>query len=1318
MKPNINSQIKKTESLIRKAIQKDKVHLFRKLNRFRKKPDDKNSTGLDRIQQQAEDSIARKKARLKGVPKIIYNKSLPIYDRKDEIIQAIKDHQVIVLSGETGSGKTTQIPKFCLAAGRGIHGKIGCTQPRRIAAITVSGRISEEMGNTQGTLCGYKIRFQDKSVKDSYIKIMTDGILLAEAQNDRFLNEYDTIIIDEAHERSLNIDFLLGILRNLLKKRKDLKVIITSATIDTKKFSEAFDQAPIIEVSGRTFPVEVIYVEPEKDDETGADSSHVEQAVKQVDKLQFESPYGDILIFMPTEADIRETCELLQGRRHPHVKILPLYARLSAKGQSDIFKGFSGRKIIVATNVAETSITIPGIKFVIDTGLARIARYIPRTRTKALPVMQISKSSADQRKGRCGRVENGICIRLYDEKNYLGRSTYTPPEILRSNLAEVILRMISLKLGDISNFPFIDRPKDQSIKDGIQILIELGAVYQTGKSHSKAYRLTRMGAIMAKLPIDPRLSRILIESAKRGSLKEALIIISALSISDVRERPAEKAQAADQMHAEFKDPDSDFVTILNIWNTYHKVKQELKQLGKLKAYCRNKFISFKRMREWRDIHFQISETIRESRILRETGHLPEMKKKDTYSPLYTSLHKALLTGLLSNIAFQKEKHMYQATKEREAMIFPGSGIFGNSKPWIMAAEMIETSRLFARTAANIDPDWLEEAGGDLCTKTYYHPHWSKKRGEVVCYEQVTLFGLIIIGKRQCSYGKINPEEATEIFIRSALVGGESGQMFPFLKYNLKLVKEIDTLESRLRTRDILIDDEDQYLFYADKVHNISDIRTFAKFLKKGNKDKSLRMNKEDLYNYTPDHQTLTKYPEKIKLGNSLFKLKYKFEPGDKNDGVTLRVPATESGGIEPGKTDWMIPGLLKEKVTELIKTLPKEYRRSLVPVSDTVTTIINEMPETSEPIVSALGSFINKRFHVSIPSDAWSEDILPEHLRMRFEILDMKGNVIKSGRQKSLLKHTGSETDHDTLFKQKKREFEITNVTEWNFGDLEDSIEISGPGNLKWVTFPALFVENDIISLKLIKDKTQSEEIHRKGVRELYCKLFSRDIKSLKKEMKLSGHVKKQSIYFGGHETLQTSMLKAVKKNLLEKNIRKEKNFQDHAEAISPHIYKEGQSLLKTTTEVIESYHHTVSFIHSLELKSVSNPSALSFLNGLRHDIKKMLPNHFPLLYPRDRLSLIIKYLAATEKRAGRGYDNPEKDKLKAEPVTYFNTQLNEILCAINDQTSSSKQKTIEEFYWMIEEFKVSIFAQELKTSVKISEKRLKNKLSEINRMI
>jgi len=1272
--------------------------------------------------QAARRGIVRRKQNL---PRLTYNPDLPITDKKNEIIDLILKNQVLIISGETGSGKTTQIPKFCIAAGRGIDGKIGCTQPRRIAATTVARRIAEELGEELGRSVGYKIRFKDKTGVDSFIKIMTDGILLAETRNDKYLNEYDTIIVDEAHERSLNIDFILGVLKTLLKKRKNLKVIITSATIDTEKFSKAFDNAPVIEVSGRMYPVDVQYFGMEQETEGSDERTHVEMAAFAVDKLQKKSLYGDIIVFMPTEQDIRETCEILEGRNYKSAIILPLYARLSSSEQSKVFSRLAGRKIIVATNIAETSITIPGIKYVIDTGLARISRYNPRSRATSLPVVAISRSSADQRKGRCGRVENGICIRLYSEQDFLSRTLFTPPEILRANLAEVILRMIALKLGNIEDFSFIDRPAARSIRDGFDLLLELGAIKPVKRARKSkegnVFLLTEKGRLMAQMPVDPRLSRMLVEANQEGCLNEVVVIASALSIQDPRERPVEKSREADQMHALFRDPLSDFITLLNIWEKYHVVRQKEKSTNRMKKFCKKHYLSFKRIREWRDIHAQIAAILQEFGVRGQGSGKANNSEQEFYSKQYEAIHKSILSGFLSNIAVKKEKNIFQAAKGKEVMIFPGSGLFNKAKTWIVAAEMVETSRLFARTVANIDSRWLEALGKNQCKYTYLKPHWERSRGEVVACEQVSLYGLIIVPERPISYGRINPGEASEIFIRSALVEGDIREPLPFMEHNRRLIDEISSMENRLRKRDILISDEDIFAFYHKRLEGIYDIRTLKQHLKKRGTDVFLRMKKDDLLRYFPDEEELSLFPDKITLGTHRFQCNYSFEPGSRDDGLTIKVPSALAATVPAESVEWLVPGLYREKISALIKSLPKDYRKQLVPVANTADIIANEMPEESTSLIAALSKFILGRFRVDIPPSIWSEAQLPDHLKMRISITGPKGEVISSGRDKTILsRNISGMADQDKIdeFECAKKEREIINITKWDFGDLPDTITITGKHGTKWVVYPGLESENKSIKLRLSRKRDKAVESHKKGVAALFAIYFSKDLKFLKKSLILPKDKKKIANYFGGAKIFEQRLYVSIINRLFCRNIRTEDEFYSYAGSTGPDIIKKGQELINKILPVLEVYHETRSAICNLENAGKPGSNTAQFFDSIRNELSRLVPERFVDLYNNERLTHITRYIKAIGIRAQRASINFEKDELKAKKLKIYINRLNEILKQLSSSVSEEKKKAIEEYFWLIEEYKVSVFAQELKTALPVSEKKLDKKLKEIERMV
>jgi len=1337
-----NNRIKKLEALLPDALCADRQAVRREIvsiKRFKAKnlSDEKLNKTILRLEKQLHNSIKKKALRKQNLPSLTYNPDLPITDKKNEIIDLISKNQVLIISGETGSGKTTQIPKFCIAAGRGIDGKIGCTQPRRIAATTVARRIAEELGEETGRSVGYKIRFKDETIEDSFIKIMTDGILLAETRNDKYLNEYDTIIVDEAHERNLNIDFILGILKTLLKKRRNLKLIITSATIDTEKFSKAFDNAPVIEVSGRMYPVDVQYFTMEQESEGSDERTHVEMAALAVDKLQKKSPYGDIIVFMPTEQDIRETCEILEGRNYKSAIILPLYARLSSSEQSRVFSRLAGRKIIVATNIAETSITIPGIKYVIDTGLARISRYTPRSRTTSLPVVPISRSSADQRKGRCGRVENGICIRLFPEQDFLSRTFFTPPEILRANLAEVILRMIALKLGNIEDFPFIDRPAARSIRDGFDLLIELGAIKPVKRDrNSKAEKskqdnvffLTEKGRLMAQMPVDPRLSRMLIEADQEDCLNEVVVIASALSIQDPRERPVEKAQEADRMHALFRDPSSDFITLLNVWKKYHETRQKEKSTNRMKKFCKKHYLSFKRIREWRDIHAQIAAVLQESggrgqrTGIRGQGQgKANSSEQAFYSKQYEAIHKSILSGFLSNIAIKKEKNIFQAAKGKEVIIFPGSGLFNKAKAWIVAAEMVETSRLFARTVANIDSRWLEAIGKNQCKYTYLKPHWERRRGEVVACEQVSLYGLIIVPERSISYGRINPEEASEIFIRNALVEGDIREPLPFMEHNKRLIDEISGMENRLRKRDILISDEDIFAFYHKRLEGIYDIRTLKQHLKKRGTDGFLRMKKDDLLRYFPDKEELSLFPENITLGAHKFKCNYSFEPGSQDDGVTIKVPSALAATVPAESVEWLVPGLYREKIAALIKNLPKDYRKQLVPVTNTVDIIANEMPGESISLIAALSKFILRRFRVDIPPSIWSEAQLPDHLKMRISITGPKGGVISSGRDKTILsQNIFSMADQDKIdeFECAKKEREIINITKWDFGDLPDTITITGKHGTKWVVYPGLELEKKSIKLRLFRKRDEAIESHEKGVAALFSIYLSKDLKFLKKSLILPKDKKKIANYFGGAKIFEQRLYDSIINRLFSRNIRAEDEFYSYARSTGPNILKKGRELINKILPVLEVYHEARSAICNLENASKPGSNTVQFFNGLRNELSRLVPERFMDLYNNERLTHITRYIKAIGIRAQRASVNFEKDELKAKKLKIHIGGLNEMLKKLSSFVSEEKKQAIEEYFWLIEEYKVSIFAQELKTAFPVSEKKLDKKLKEIERMV
>ncbi|MGR6874646.1 ATP-dependent RNA helicase HrpA [Pseudomonas sp. HK3] len=921
---SVTNDIAQLEQLISQSMIQQRFGFSRQLSQIKARLKTKQPVDqlIEKLQNQLIKSCERAGLRGANLAPIEYDDSLPISQKRNDISDAIRDNQVVVVAGETGSGKTTQIPKICLELGLSKYGLIAHTQPRRIAARSVSQRIAQELKVNLGDEVGYQIRFNDQSTEQTLVKLMTDGILLAETQNDRFLNKYQTIIIDEAHERSLNIDFLLGYLKQLLPKRPDLKVIITSATIDVERFSKHFNNAPVIQVSGRTFPVETRYrplidLDEEGDEREG---DLYRGIVDAVEELQLEDSkrgqIGDVLIFLSGEREIREAALELKKANFKNSEILPLYARLSNADQNKIFNPSGGsRRIILSTNVAETSLTVPGIRYVIDSGVARISRYSYRSKVQRLPIEPISQASANQRKGRCGRVSEGICVRLFSEDDFNTRPEFSDPEIQRTNLAAVILQMLSLKLGDVSEFPFVDAPDNRFIKDGYNLLKELGAV-----SHDN--QINQVGRALSKLPVDPRIARMLFEAGKRKALQEMLIIASALSIQDPRERPPEKQQQADQKHAEFRHEESDFSTLLNIWQHFEDARQTLSN-SQLRQHCKKHFLNYMRMREWRDVHYQL-------RLQCKDLKLEENKQAASYE----AVHQSILSGFLSFIGQKTEDGDYLGARNRRFMLFPGSGIFKKRPKWVVSAEMVETSRLYARMNACIDPEWLEPLAKTLVKRKYLEPYWSIKRGQVMAYEQVSLYGLVIIPKRNVSYAKIDPQVSHEIFIREALVQKQIKSRASFLQYNQNLIEEIEELEDKSRRRDIVVDEERLYQFYLERVPNeITDTASFETWLKTQSDD-CLNVKKSYLMQHGAENITQAQFPDHFTHGSVVYPLAYRFEPNHKEDGVSVLVPAAMLKQLPVSRLQWLVPGMLREKIIALLKGLTKSIRRQLVPVPD------------------------------------------------------------------------------------------------------------------------------------------------------------------------------------------------------------------------------------------------------------------------------------------------------------------------------------------------------------------------------------------------
>ncbi len=1273
-----------------------------------------SNNALARMQNKFDDSRRRVENRKRSIPLFDFPSELPITARQKLIIETIRDHPVVVITGETGSGKTTQIPKMCLAAGLGRRGMIGLTQPRRIAAISIASRIASELGQSCGEAVAYKIRFEEKTSAEPLIKVMTDGILLAETVQDRDLLAYDTIIVDEAHERSLNIDFILGYLQTMLAKRRDLKLIITSATIDTAKFAAAFSNAPVIEVSGRMYPVEVRYrpIDPVKEEK--GETTYVDEAVACVESLQQERRFEDILIFMPTEQDIRETCGRLSKRCSG--LILPLFARLSAGNQKLVFQPASLQKIIVATNIAETSLTIPGIKYVIDAGLARILEYHPRSQTTGLPVKPISRSSADQRKGRCGRVQDGICIRLYSREDFAERPLYSTPEILRSNLAGVILRMLSLNLGDVTSFPFIDRPHPKNIRDGIETLRDLGALTRDeGEAQAHHYTLTPIGRTMALFPLDPRISRMIIEAKKEGCINEIAVVAAALSIQDPRERPYDKIDQAAVAHAQFQHPESDFLTYLQIWNRYSDSIEKMESQNRLRKFCRDHFLSYRRMTEWRDIYHQILEIVSGRNIPRKRGKTVKIEIDQTVAD---RIHRCILSGYLSNIAQKKEKNMYTAAKSREVMLYPGSGLFNRGGPWIVASEISLTSRVFARNAANIKTEWLEELGQEHCRYTYWSAHWEKNRGQVVALEKVILFGLTIIEQRTIAYERINPDEAKRIFIREALVTGEVAQKFPFLTHNLSLWEKAKTMEDKLRKRGIAIDEETMARLYEERLPVISDIRSLQKLIKDKGGDDFLRFREEDFIAQDPDPGELNQFPDQIKIGGVALTCRYRFEPGRAEDGVTVSVPVGLVSRAASENIERHLPSLLQEKVAHLLKTLPKNVRQKLPPPVQLAKVFSERSAADENSLPLQLSRFLLNDFKIMVPADSWALDKMPSHLNIRYTVTDDRGHEIKTGCDIGKLQKEIADRVQQTSLDTYRRQWERDALTGWNFGTLPENIELAGKQGVTGYAYPALQVTEGVVNLRLFAHPAEAAASHIEGVSALYDILFAEKLKQLKKYIALGGELKTWAMNIGNPKQIEESIMKRVRKELFCRFWRSAEEFQKHADVISTQILPCGQRIVVSITPVLKSAADTCDALQRLMQKNRTNAPVLKFLKETRAEMQNLLPVHFPELYANDHLANIPRYLKALSIRAERGSLNLAATEAKLKDVAVYVDQLKEIRNGLTVESSAEKKNRIEELHWMIEEYKVSLFAQELRTPYPVSPKRLRQLMDEINNII
>ncbi len=1226
---------------------------------------------------------------------------LPISERVDEIRSLIERHPVVVLCGETGSGKSTQLPKICLALGRGVYGRIGHTQPRRIAARSLAARVSAELGCELGTTVGYKIRFRDHVAPETRIKLMTDGILLAEVQGDRFLNEYDTLIIDEAHERSLNVDFLLGYLKQLQPKRPDLRVIVTSATIDPQRFSRHFGNAPVIEVSGRTYPVEVRY-RPPSEPGVGERDEAMQQAI--VDALdELASPgRGDVLVFLSGEREIRETAETLRKHKLALAEVLPLYARQGPAEQSRIFRPGGRRRVVLATNVAETSLTVPGIHYVVDAGYARISRYSHRSKVQRLPVERISKASAEQRKGRCGRVAEGVCIRLYDEADYGTRADYTEPEILRTNLASVILQMKILGFGGIEAFPFIDPPDPRLVKDGYRLLEELGAV-------DRERRVTRLGRQLARLPVDPRIGRMIYSAAHTGCLREVLVIAAALSVQDPRERPIDKQQLADQAHALHRDEQSDFLGFLKLWGFLEEHRRHLSK-RKFRELCEAHFLSPTRILEWRDIHQQLRAELHEMGL-----------RENAAEAGYDEIHRAILSGLLSHVGCRqqgKDRELLGARGSR-FFVFPGSGLFAKPPKWVMAAELVETTKLYARTVARIEPEWVEVAAGHLVNRSYSEPHWEKARGQVAGYEKVTLFGLTIVPRRKINFGPIDPAQSREIFIRSALVDGDFQTRAPFWRHNQELIAYLHDLEAKSRRRDLLVDEEAMYAYYAARIpEGIYCTPDFEHWLREISREhpKRLHMRMEDLLRQ-PVRESDADFPDHLDLGGMQLPLKYRFAPGEADDGVTLVVPVAVLNQLSEARCDWLVPGLLRERVIALLKGLPKSLRKSVVPVPDWADACLKRLVPSDTPLRRALAVQLLRLAEVYVPEDAWDESAVADHLRMNVRVVDDEGRMIAQGRDLGALKRSHGDRARTSFGELPAAALEREGLTAWTFGDLAETVEIRR-GGARLRGFPALVDRGDRVDLRVLDSRDHAARAHRAGLCRLFMLRLAQETRQLRRTLPGLQAMRLQyatapvpaDVEPDGRWDLEDELVALVVDRtflLGRPDIRDAAGFEAALEGSRGRLTAVAGETCRLVAEILR-WHQEARRALPAKVPAAWQVSVDDALGQLG----RLVYRGFLHRTPWEHLTQYPRYLRAVALRLGKLPTAAARDRERLGELRPLQDAWLE-----RDAQARATHRTderLEEIRWMLEELRVSLFAQELGTAYPVSTKRIEKRWREL----
>jgi len=1364
--------------------------------------------GLARLWQavRASQGLAERRGAL--VPAVAYPPDLPVSERRAEIAELIEAHQVVVLCGETGSGKSTQLPKLCLDLGRGRFGRIGHTQPRRIAARSLASRVAQELGVELGGLVGYKVRFHDRVSPQTCIKLMTDGMLLAEVQHDRQLLEYDTLIIDEAHERSLNIDFLLGYLKGLLPRRPELKLIVTSATIDPGRFARHFagpdgTPAPVIEVSGRTYPVEVRYHPPADDESAGERDDAMQQAISDAVAELAREGRGDVLVFLSGEREIRETAETLRKQHPPSTEILPLFARQGYEEQARVFKPHGTRRVVLATNVAETSLTVPGIHYVVDPGFARISRYSHRARVQRLPVERISQASANQRKGRCGRVAAGICIRLYTRDNFEARAGYTEPEIQRTNLAAVILQMKLLGFGGIESFPFRDPPDGRLIADGYRTLEELCAIDPRGE-------LTPLGLELARLPVDPRIGRMLLAAAEHHCLAEVLVIASALSIQDPRERPLDRQQAADQIHATFSHPDSDFLTLLNLWRFVEKERKALSK-NQFRKLCQQHFLNWNRVLEWHDIHAQLHEQLHEIEALRQSrgavapaverrgersaqrtlrdgpapvgsavrtapGTRPRVASASVGSAVRTApsttpraasapagskartadlaaasapgtpeeIHRALLTGLLANIGFKDENREYQGARNSRFLIHPSSGLHKEGPKWIVAAERIETTRHYGRIVARVQPAWIEAAGAHLLQRTYAEPHWQADSGQVAAFEKVTLFGVTLVPRRRVNYGPINPAEAREIFVRFALAEGDFETRAPFWRHNRELIEYVQHLEAKSRRRDILVDEEAIVAFYEARLPpGIYSSAQFEKWLREATRTdpKVLHLRMADLMRHEAAAVTQDAFPDGLQVGATRLPLEYHFDPGSTADGLTLVVPLPLINQVSGERLEWLVPGLLTERITELLRGLPKAIRKSLVPIPDTAARLAAHLQPSDRPLIQALGEALRELTGVAVPEGAWDLAAIPEHLRMKVRLVDDAGHEIATGADPLELKRAHGGQGQQSFAQIPASGLEREGLTRWTFGDLPEQVDLTRAG-IRLRGYPALVDTGEAVAIRVLDSAEGAEQAMRAGLRRLFMLHLGAELRPLKRN--LPGLVRMSLQYAKAPREphwerrtpvrpVPTAPLKPAQSKsggaqsppppdladellalILDLSflegldpIRTQAAFESRLATGKPSLAKTAQEVCALAAVILDAYQGL-----RQRLAAITQINWKPSVDDLRDQLDRLVFRGFLQAIPFAHLKDYPRYLKAADQRCERLLHAAARDQQRLAELAPIETRWRERTSAA--ERAGREDPRLDEIRWMLEELRVSLFAQSLGTAHPVSVKRVEARWREL----